>query len=218
MNPVPITITRTIQMKKFKDLFEAPGAPAGDNKPVKDDEEEVKGYKPRSKGEEDFANQHMIDKRDYYAVPGQDHVFNGEVRRGNPDGHVGGKKHAGGETSPIKQGSSQVKPSGAAFKEPKQHGRPGEKNPVKQGSSKITEEYVTESVVDSIKDIAKSKKAQEVKFKNGRTLKVDAKTANMLLKVHGDLKPANAKKFRDSLEKGPDSFMKMLDFASSVSG
>ena len=205
-------------MKKFKDLFEAPGAPAGDNKPVKDDEEEVKGYKPRSKGEEDFANQHMINKRDYYAVPGQDHVFNGDVNRGNPDQHTGGKKHAGGETAPIKQGSSEVKPSGVAFKEPKLHNRPGETSPVKQGSSKITEEVISEGVVDSLKDIVKTKGAQSVKFKNGRNLKVDMQTANLLLKVHDALKPANAKKFRDSLEKGPDSFMKMLDFANSVTG
>jgi hypothetical protein len=204
-------------MKKFKDLFEAPGSPAGDNKPVKDDEQEVKGYKPRSKGEQDFANMHMIDKRDYYAVPGQDHVFNGTIQ-GNPDDHVGGKTQAGGERSTINQGSSQVKPSGAAFKEPKQHGRPGEKAPVKQGSSKITEEYIAEGVVDTLKDIVKTKGAQSIKFKNGRSLKVDMQTANLLLKVHEALKPANAKKFRDSLEKGPDSFMKMLDFANSVTG
>ena len=49
-------------MKTFKQLFEAPGAPAQDNKPKKDDEEEVKGYKPRSKGEEDFANAHTTNK------------------------------------------------------------------------------------------------------------------------------------------------------------
>ena len=214
-------------MKKFKDLFEAPGdLKKGDpsvnyslqqGRTEPDDEQATK-YKPRSKGEQEFANQHMIDKRDYYAVPGQDHVFNGSIK-GNPDDHVGGKKHAGGETTPIKQGSSEVKPSGVAFKEPKLHGRPGEKNPVKQGSSTVREEVeLTESVVDTIKDISKNKKSQDVKFKNGRSLKVDAKTADMLLKVHGALKPANAKKFRDSLEKGPESFMKMLDFADSVSG
>ena len=205
-------------MKKFKDLFEAPGAPAVDNKPARDDEEEVKGYKPRSKGEEDFANQHMINKRDYYAVPGQDHIFNGTIK-GNPDDHVGGKKHAGGETAPVKQGTSEVKPRGVAFNEPKLHNRPGERTPVKQGSSTVREEVeITESVVDTLQNIVKTKGAQSVKFKNGRNLKVDMQTANLLLKVHGALKPANAKKFKDSLEKGPDSFMKMLDFANSVTG
>ena len=47
-------------MKTFKELMEAPGAPAQDNKVDKDDEKEVKGYKPRSKGEEDFAKAHTM--------------------------------------------------------------------------------------------------------------------------------------------------------------
>ena len=55
-------------------------APAADYVAPKDDDAEVKGYKPRSKGEEDFANAHMVQKNDYYAVPGQDHVFNGSVK------------------------------------------------------------------------------------------------------------------------------------------
>ena len=49
-------------MKKFKDLFEAPGAPATDNVPEPDEDNEVKGYQPRSKGEEQFANLHLVSK------------------------------------------------------------------------------------------------------------------------------------------------------------
>ena len=52
-------------MKKFRELIEAPGAPAQDNKTEKDDDQEVKGYKPRSKGEEDFADAHTVDKKDH---------------------------------------------------------------------------------------------------------------------------------------------------------
>ena len=47
-------------MKKFKDLLSE--QIATDYKGKKDDEKEVKGYKPRSKGEEDFANMHTVDK------------------------------------------------------------------------------------------------------------------------------------------------------------
>jgi hypothetical protein len=47
-------------MKKFKDLLSE--QIAADYKEKKDDEKEVKGYKPRSKGEEDFANMHTVDK------------------------------------------------------------------------------------------------------------------------------------------------------------
>jgi len=61
-------------------------APAADYVAPKDDDQEVKGYKPRSKGEEDFANAHMVQKTDYYAVPGQDHVFNGTVVKEEVEG------------------------------------------------------------------------------------------------------------------------------------
>ena len=60
-------------------------ASAADYVVPKDDDQEVKGYKPRSKGEEDFANAHMVQKTDYYAVPGQDHIFNGTIKEGLED-------------------------------------------------------------------------------------------------------------------------------------
>ena len=68
-------------IKKFSKFVAE--APAADYIAPKDDDAEVKGYKPRSKGEEDFANAHMVQKNDYYAVPGQDHVFNGSVKEVN---------------------------------------------------------------------------------------------------------------------------------------
>ena len=203
-------------MKKFKDLFE--DSPAKDYTPNKEEDDEVKKYKPRSKGEEDFANMHNVTKTGHPVA--FDHQFSGHIQ-GNPDEHVGGKKHAGGESQPIKQGTSETKPSGSEYKEPKQYARGGEKAPVMQGSSKIKEgvsysdfrQTLDEGVVDTLKKIKSRKQAMPVKFKNSKTLKVDLTTANKLLAVHDALKPANAKKFRDSLEKGESSFMTMLDFA-----
>jgi hypothetical protein len=203
-------------MKKFKDLFE--DSPAQDYQPNKEEDDEVKKYKPRSKGEEDFANMHNVTKTGHPVA--FDHQFSGHIQ-GNPDEHVGGKKHAGGESQPIKQGTSETKPSGSEYKEPKQYARGGEKAPVMQGSSKIKEgvsfsdfrQTLDEGVVDTLKKIKSRKQAMPVKFKNSKTLKVDLTTANKLLAVHDALKPANAKKFRDSLEKGESSFMTMLDFA-----
>ena len=203
-------------MKKFKDLFE--DSPAQDYQPNKEEDDEVKKYKPRSKGEEDFANMHNVTKTGHPVA--FDHQFSGHIQ-GNPDEHVGGKKHAGGESQPIKQGTSETKPTGSEYKEPKQYARGGEKAPVMQGSSKIKEgvsfsdfrQTLDEGVVDTLKKIKSRKQAMSVKFKNSKTLKVDLTTANKLLAVHDALKPANAKKFRDSLEKGESSFMTMLDFA-----
>ena len=203
-------------MKKFKDLFE--DSPAQDYQPNKEEDDEVKKYKPRSKGEEDFANMHNVTKTGHPVA--FDHQFTGNIV-GNPDEHVGGKKHAGGESQPIKQGTSETQPGGSEYKEPKQYSRGGEKTPVMQGSSKIKEGIdfksfrttLDEGVVDTLKKIKSSKRPAPIKFKNRQTLKVDAVTANKVLAVHDALKPANAKKFRDSLEKGESSFMTMVDFA-----
>jgi hypothetical protein len=42
---------------------------------------------------------------------------------------------------------------------------------------------------------------------------VDPKTAEAIVKVMKDLNPTNKKKMEKSLESGPSSFMKMVDFA-----
>lgn len=99
-------------MKTFRQLVEAPGAPAQDNKTVKDDEQEVKGYKPRSKGEEDFANAHAVEKASHPVAT--DAQFTGNVKAGDPEGHKGGKKHASGE-GVVMQGSSKIRESFASF-------------------------------------------------------------------------------------------------------
>lgn len=124
-------------MKKFNQLFERSAA---DYKPVKDDDEEVKGSKPRSKGEEDFAAQHKIDKKKHPAAP--DEVFNGD----RPKGAKGdaGQDHKGFEKAgePVLKTYTQFANMGG-------HGgdsykgvgkSAGEKAPVMQGSSKIKEE------------------------------------------------------------------------------
>tara|TARA_R100000951_G_scaffold108966_1_gene105599 strand:- start:175 stop:723 length:549 start_codon:yes stop_codon:yes gene_type:complete len=174
-------------MKKFKDLFE--DSPAQDYQPNKEEDDEVKKYKPRSKGEEDFANIHNVTKIGHPVA--FDHQFTGNIV-GNPDEHVGGKKHAGGEDQPVKQGSSKIKEN-VSFSDFRQ--------------------TLDEGVVDTLKKIKSRKQAMPVKFKNKKTLKVDMFTASALLAVHDALKSSNAKRFRDSLEKGETSFMTMVDFA-----
>ena len=64
-------------IKKFSSYIEEQ-SPAQDYVATKDSDKEVKGYQPRSKGEQDFANMHNVQKTDY-AIPGQDHIFNGTV-------------------------------------------------------------------------------------------------------------------------------------------
>lgn len=201
-------------MKTFKDLLNE--APAQDYVAPKDDDEEATKYKPRSKGEQQFADMHAVDVKDHPVSSPAQHK--GHEKVGDPEEHKGGKKQAPGETQPIKQGSSDVKPGGTPFKSFKQFAVAGEKTPVMQGSSKIKEDIdsddvLEEQVVDTLKKIKDRKQMMPVKFKNGKTLKVDTTTAGALLAVHDALKPANAKKFRDNLEKGQSSFMSMVDFA-----
>lgn len=85
------------------------------------------------------------------------------------------------------------------------------------GQAKDLETAIKEGkVLDTLKKIVKDKSAQKVKFKNGKTLTVDMTTANVITQVVAALKPANQKKFADQLEKGPNAFMKMVDFAFSA--
>ena len=67
-------------MKKFKDLIEAD---AKDYKEKEDDEQEVLGYKPRAKGEEDFANLHTVNKKKHPTAPDEQH--DGERSKGKKD-------------------------------------------------------------------------------------------------------------------------------------
>ena len=97
-----------IQMKNFKDLFEAPGAPAQDNVPEPDRDAEVKDYQPRSKGEQDIANLHLVTKIDHPVA--EPHQFNGEIKgigKGGPEEHVGSKgPHASGD--PLEKVKEEV--------------------------------------------------------------------------------------------------------------
>jgi len=77
------------------------------------------------------------------------------------------------------------------------------------------EDEITEDVYDTLTNIVKKKSAQTIKFDNRKTLSVDSQTANVLIKVHDALRPQNQKKYRQNLAKGPNEFLKMVDFAWS---
>jgi len=106
-------------MKTFKELMEAPGAPAADNKPEMDSDDEVKGYVPRSQGEEEFAKLHVVtDMGHPVATQAQ---FKGTMSAGDPDKHIGGKNHAGGENM-VKLGASKIRESFSNFVKVEDHG------------------------------------------------------------------------------------------------
>ena len=75
---------------------------------------------------------------------------------------------------------------------------------------------MNEAVFDTVQKIVKDKQMGKVKFANKKTLDVDTTTASVLVSLDKALSGANRTKFRNNLDKGPNAFMKMVDFAFSA--
>lgn len=184
--------------------FIAEEAPSKDYVGKKDDDDQVKGYKPRSKGEQDFANMHNVTKHDYPVDV--DKQFTGNVEATVQPNN--GEKV-------TKQGSSDVnQPNGGG-----DSARPADK---KQGDSMTTVKEEVEGedldltegkVMDALEKIVKTKGAGTVKFANGKSLKVDMTTANAMLNMQKKLNDKNKEKMADKIEQSPEMFMKLMDVA-----
>lgn len=74
-------------------------------------------------------------------------------------------------------------------------------------------EQVEESVMPHLQHIVDNHTAKSIKFKDGKSMKVDAQTANAILKVHGALNDENKKKVSDMAHKSKEHFTKVADFA-----
>ena len=175
----------------------------------KDDDDEVKDIKPRSKGEKEFKDKHKVDKKNHPVA--DDDQFSGGTK-------PSGDKKSKGEPT-IKQGSSDAKgtPDGSKARDTsKAAGKKfGDLAAVRQGSSKIKEsvEFVSEHAFHDIQKIAKSKRDGKVKFGNGRTESIDHDTAKALVDAHSKLNAKNKKTFESTASKSFEGMMKMMDFA-----
>jgi hypothetical protein len=147
-------------MKKFKDLLSE--QIAADYKEKKDDEKEVKGYKPRSKGEEDFANMHTVDKVGHPVAEPEQHTGDRKGPKSDTgEDHDGPEKK--GQELPMTYaqfmklgGWGQSSARGADKSQ-------GDMKPVMQGSSKVTESV----------DLDEAFNAGTLKLKSGEMVKVD---------------------------------------------
>lgn len=74
-------------------------------------------------------------------------------------------------------------------------------------------EVVSENVMKHLQHIVDNHSAKSLKFKDGKTLKVDVQTANAVLKVHKALNDENKKKVADMAHKSKEHFGKVVDFA-----
>ena len=70
-----------------------------------------------------------------------------------------------------------------------------------------------EGNLEVLQRIVKKKQAESVKFKTGGTAKVDGVTAGALVAAYNALNDQNKKKFEAGLDKGPTTFMKLVDLA-----
>ena len=175
---------------------------AADYVAPKDDDEEVKGYKPRAKGEEDFANMHNVEKHDYpIDVETQ---FTGGVEKKERQPNNGEKT--------TTQGSSTVKqPNGGGDSKRPADKKQGDMKPVNPIKEEV--ELFEGKVMDGLKNIVDKKSAGSVKFENGKTLKVDMTTANAMLNLYKKINDKNKKSMEDKIEKSPEVFMKLMDLA-----
>ena len=177
-------------MKKFKDLIEA------DAKDYKGDDESQKDYDTASSDEEKFKQLHFTHNADLAKMGRKhpvapDYVFSGEVP----------KKESGKGEPILKKYSDFVSSTRSAAKPG------GDKTPVMQGSSKVKEEveYIDEAF-----------KKGMLKLKDGKTVKIDEKTAKFLNDAMKQLNPGNRKKMETEAMKDKKSFDAMVDFAKAA--
>ena len=221
-------------MKKFSELFTEAGQPFTGYRPRPANDAAALGAAPHAMGEKEFMDLHQIQKAPYLN-DSQEKIFNGTIDqpfstpghegndrgKGNPP--ISGKLAEKGERDdkPTQGTDASAKVMGKLFGKNRNTSnltgnKLGEEVEVELDEDEAVEVQLDEAIVDTLKKIAKDKQAQKIKFKNGKTLTVDMQTANLLVKVIGALKPANQKKFADTMEKGPSAFMKMVDFAYSA--
>ena len=77
-----------------------------------------------------------------------------------------------------------------------------------QQAKKMNYRQVNEDNIDAIRNIVKTHGAKAVKFKNGQ-IKVDATTANMIIKVYDKLNSKNQTKFNQLANGTKQDFMKL---------
>ena len=190
-------------MKKFKDLLSE--QIAADYKEKKDDEKEVKGYKPRSKGEEDFANMHTVDKVGHPVAEPEQHTGDRKGPKSDTGEEFDGPEKKGQElpmtySQFMKLGGWGQSSARGADKSQ------GDMKPVMQGSSKVTESV----------DLDEAFNAGTLKLKSGEMVKVDEAAAKALNAAIGQLSGANKKRMETEAMKDKKSFMSMVKFAKST--
>lgn len=176
-------------MKTYKQFFET--ADAKDYVVPKDDDEEKKKLKPRSKGEKKFKDDHKIDKKKHPTA--DDSVHTGDIKK-------------------VKKEEVELEEK-AKVKEDDDEDEVVGRDDEDEDDDDDDEEEIDEDVLGSLEDIAKRHQAKRVKFGNKKSMTVDATTANAMVSMFKKLNDQNKKRMRPFIDKSPENFMKMMDLA-----
>lgn len=68
-------------------------------------------------------------------------------------------------------------------------------------------------VIEQLREVVRTKQRAKIKFQNGSTMLVDIFSASAILSAHQYMVGTNKEKFERMLNRGPQNFLKVLDFS-----
>ena len=205
-----------LKFNNLRKLREGVGSPAADytKSLTQDDDEEATTYKPRSKGEEDFAAKHTKDTKAHPVAP-EDQFKGGTKHSGDHKGYEG----APGEKNVVKAKKTFAQLRGGGSSKRKADKTQGDiaMKKVKE-EFELNEEMVAENpmLMKTLTKMASSKTPIPMKFKRGQPMTVDQDQAKLLLKGLKTVKGPSLKAMTRDITSSPSDFMKALAFADKA--
>ena len=205
-----------LKFNNLRKLREGVGSPAADytKSLTQDDDEEATTYKPRSKGEEDFAAKHTKDTKAHPVAP-EDQFKGGTKHSGDHKGY----ENAPGEKNVVKAKKTFAQLRGGGSSKRKADKTQGDiaMKKVKE-EFELNEEMVAENpmLMKTLTKMASSRTPMPMKFKKGQPMTVDQDQAKLLLKGLKTVKGPSLKAMTRDITSSPSDFMKALAFADKA--
>ena len=205
-----------LRFNNLRKLKEGVGSPAADytKSLTQDDDEEATTYKPRSKGEEDFAAKHTKVTKAHPVAP-EDQFKGGTKHSGDHKGYEG----APGEKNVVKAKKTFAQLRGGGSSKRKADKSQGDMAMKKvKEEFELNEEMVAENpmLMKTLTKMASSKTPMPMKFKRGQPMTVDQDQAKLLLKGLKTVKGPSLKAMTRDITSSPSDFMKALAFADKA--
>ena len=205
-----------LKFNNLRKLREGVGSPAADytKSLTQDDDEEATTYKPRSKGEEDFAAKHTKVTKAHPVAP-EDQFKGGTKHSGDHKGY----ENAPGEKNVVKAKKTFAQLRGGGSSKRKADKTQGDiaMKKVKE-EFELNEEMVAENpmLMKTLTKMASSRTPMPMKFKRGQPMTVDQDQAKLLLKGLKTVKGPSLKAMTRDITSSPSDFMKALAFADKA--